>query len=96
MAKTSRAAITGRFNLRASPAQERLIRAVADRRGVSVTDFILQSACSRAEEVLAEQRHFNLGPEPWKKFMRALDRPPRVKPGLARLLAERTVTEPPE
>ena len=34
-----------RFNLRATPKQENLIRVAAKRRGLDVTDFIIESAC---------------------------------------------------
>jgi uncharacterized protein (DUF1778 family) len=93
MRSTSKTALKGRFNLRVSASQERLIRSVAAKRGMSVTDFILESACSRAEEALSEQTTFALAPAEWNKFVAALDRPARVKPRLARLFAERTITE---
>ena len=51
---------TKRFNLRATPKQERLIRVAAEQQGVNVTDFILESACERAEQSLADQTHFVL------------------------------------
>jgi uncharacterized protein (DUF1778 family) len=82
-----------RIHLRATSAQESLIRAAADRRGISLTDFVLESACTRAEEAIADQVHFVLSPSQWEAFNDALDRPARVLPNLRRLLTEPSVFE---
>ncbi len=47
-----------KFNLRATPRQEELIRVAAKHRGLDVTDFIIESACEKAERTLANQAHF--------------------------------------
>ena len=47
-----------RFSLRTTPKQERLIRVAADCRGLNVTDFIIESACEKAEQTLADKTHF--------------------------------------
>ena len=78
---------TRRINLRATDRQEKLIRTGAESSGVSLTDFILESACLQAEHVLADQREFAASPKQWKAFIAALDRPARVKPQLARLFS---------
>jgi uncharacterized protein (DUF1778 family) len=78
---------TRRINLRATGHQEKLIRTGAETTGVSVTDFILESACLQAEHVLADKREFAASPKQWKSFVDALDRPARVKPELARLFS---------
>lgn len=65
-----------RIDLRASAPQETLIRAGAKVRGVNVTDFILESACTRAEQIIADQTTFTLSPRQLKAFTEALDRPP--------------------
>ena len=84
-----------RINLRASAPQETLIRAGAKVRGVNMTDFILESACTRAEQIIADQTTFTLSPQQWKAFSEALDRPPmaKPKPRLEKLLLEKTVLE---
>ncbi len=82
-----------RINLRATSVQESLIRAAADRRGVSLTEFVLESACTKAEEAMADQVHFVLSPRQWKAFDDALERPARVKPRLRKLLTEPSVLE---
>jgi uncharacterized protein (DUF1778 family) len=78
---------TRRINLRATDRQEELIRTGAETTGVSVTDFILESACLQAERVLADKREFAASPKQWRAFLAALDRPARIKPGLARLFS---------
>jgi uncharacterized protein (DUF1778 family) len=80
---------TRRLNLRATDRQEKLIRTGAETTGVSVTDFILESACMQAEHVLADKREFAASPKQWKAFITALDRPAQIKPGLARLFSGR-------
>jgi uncharacterized protein (DUF1778 family) len=78
-----------RINLRATNRQEKLIRAGAETSGVSLTDFILESACLQAQHVLANKREFAASPKQWKAFLDLLDRPARVKPELVRLFSER-------
>ena len=78
---------TRRINLRATGSQERLIRTGAEFAGVSITDFILKSACLQAEHVLADKREFVASPKQWSAFLQALDRPARIKPELVRLFS---------
>jgi uncharacterized protein (DUF1778 family) len=92
-AKVSRGSKDRRINLRATSIQELLIRAAADKRGVSMTDFVLESACARAEETIANQVHFVLSPKQWKAFNDALERPARVRPRLRKLLTEPSILE---
>jgi uncharacterized protein (DUF1778 family) len=77
-----------RFQLRATATQESLVKVAAERQGVNVTDFIISSACEKAEQVLSEQTRFVLDEKHWQAFMAALDRPARDKPRLRRLFAE--------
>ena len=84
---------TKRFNLRATPRQERLIKVAAERRGLNVTDFILESACEKAEEALSAQTRFVIEEDQWKLFMEALDRPTRIIPQIRKLFSEPSVAE---
>jgi uncharacterized protein (DUF1778 family) len=59
----------------------------------SVSDFVLESALARAEETLADRRHFGLDAEQWTAFMAALDAPPRRHARLERLLQEPSILE---
>ena len=80
-----------RFQLRATAAEEELIKVAAERQGVNVTEFIMRSACERAEQSLAEQTWFVLDDKQWKAFLAALDRPAKVKPRLRQLFREQHV-----
>ncbi len=82
-----------RINLRATERQERLIRTGSQTKAVSLTEFILESACLQAEHLLADQREFFASPKQWQAFLEALDRPARVKPELARLFSGRNAVE---
>jgi uncharacterized protein (DUF1778 family) len=84
---------TERFNVRLSEREARLIRLGAEQRGVNITSFILESACERAEQEIADARHFELNPKDWQRFNEALDRPVRVKSRLKKLFTESTVLE---
>ena len=55
---------------------------------MNVTDFIVRSACEKAEQALSDQTRFTLDEEQWKAFLAALDRPLRDKPRLRRLFTE--------
>jgi uncharacterized protein (DUF1778 family) len=88
---SSRSIRTRRINLRATDHQEKLIRTGAERTGVSVTEFILESACLQAEHVLADKSVFLASPKQWETFVQALDKPALIKPELARLFSERRV-----
>jgi uncharacterized protein (DUF1778 family) len=79
---------TKQLNPRATGRKERLIRAGAAARGVSVADFLMESACLQAEQVLAYRREFIVSPKLWEEFLAALDRPARVNSSLARLFSK--------
>ena len=84
---------TERFNLRVSDREARLIRLGAEHRGVNITNFIVESACIRAEQEIGEARDFELSSNKWQQFSQALDGPAQVKPRLKRLFAESTVLD---
>ena len=84
---------TKRFNLRATPKQEKLIRVAAQSQGLNVTDFILESACEKAEQTLADQTQFVLNQKQWDLFMKALDAPPKVIQQLKKLFSGPSIAE---
>jgi uncharacterized protein (DUF1778 family) len=49
--------------------------------------FVMESALSRAHEILAARRDFSLSDEQWQRFIAALDAPPRPLPSLQGLLS---------
>jgi len=82
-----------RFQLRASAAEETLIKVAAGSQGVNVTEFIMRSACEKAEQALLDQTRFLLDEKQWKAFLAALDRPAKHKPRLRRLFKEAHVAQ---
>jgi len=84
---------TERFNVRLSEREAQLIRLGAEQRGVNITNFILESACVRAAQEIAEARHFEISSKDWQKFSHALDRPIKAKPRIKKLFRESTILE---
>ncbi len=82
-----------RLNLRTTRQQRKLIEVAAGLCGEDMTDFVITSAYNRAEQVLADRRHFELSADRWKKFVAALDRRPASNTRLRRLLSEPSVLE---
>lgn len=93
MATVTRDPKSRRLNFRISDAQEALLRRGASAKGQSVTEFIVESACTVAECELAEERVFTLPPERWRAFLEALDKPAVANPALHRLLTQASVIE---
>lgn len=77
------------INLRVSSGQKSLIDRAARALGRNRSDFMLQTACREAENVLLDRRYFALSEEEFKRFTALLDKPPAANPRLARLLKTR-------
>lgn len=84
---------TEKLDLRLTHDAKQRISAAAAVSESSVSEFVLKSALDRADETLADQRLFVLGPEEWAAFNAALDAPPRVLPELKRLLERKAPWE---
>jgi len=79
---------TEKVDLRISPAAKAKLQAAAASAQRSMSDFVLESALSRAEETLADRRIFGLEDDKWAEFQRALDAPARPLTRLRTLLEE--------
>jgi uncharacterized protein (DUF1778 family) len=75
---------TEKLDVRVSPAAKAKLQAAALAVHRSMSDFVMESALSRADETLAERRVFGLDAEKWA----ALDAPARPLPRLQALLDE--------
>lgn len=84
-----------KLDLRLTPAAKRTLFAAAAAAHRSVSDFVLESALTRAEETLADRRLFGLEAERWEAFLAALDAPPRALPRLERLFDTPSLFEEP-
>jgi uncharacterized protein (DUF1778 family) len=84
---------TEKLDLRLSLSAKQLLQSAAMAARRSMSDFVLESALSRAAETLPDRQRFGLSAERWKAFQAALDASPSSAPRLARLLNEPSVIE---
>jgi uncharacterized protein (DUF1778 family) len=86
---------TTKLDLRLSPEAKRALTEAARVAHTTVSQFVLESALTRANETLLERRRFELDAPRWTAFMAALDSPPRDLPRLRRLFEEASPLDPP-
>ena len=82
---------TDRIDLRIQPNAKDALLTAASLRHKTVSEFIIDSALSAADEELADRRHFPLDATQWKVFQEALDAPPRKLPRLEKLFQEQGI-----
>jgi uncharacterized protein (DUF1778 family) len=83
-----------RISVRMKPAQKALIARAARLRHATLTQFVLENALQAASQLVAEEKHFEMTPEQFKRFCRALDAPPtRNLKAMQRLLSEPSVLD---
>jgi len=75
------------INLRARATQKELIDRAAEAQGKKRSEFMLEAACEKAEQVLLDKTFFTLDAERFRRLVRILDAPPASGDRLARLLA---------
>ncbi len=83
-----------KLDLRLTPDAKRTLNAAAAVVKRSVSEFVLESALSRAAETLPDRQRFNLNAKEWQTFQKALDAPTRSLPRLQRLLTTPSAIEP--
>jgi uncharacterized protein (DUF1778 family) len=91
---TQRTNRTEKLDLRLTRAAKQTLQAAAIAERKSVSEFVLDTALSEAEERLADRRLFMLDGKKWDDFMAALDAPPRRHARLERLFREPSVFDP--
>ena len=75
-----------KLDLRLTLEAKRTLRTAAAAAHRSVSEFVLESALSRAAETLPDRTKFSLNAEQWDAFQRLLDTEPRSNPRLAEFL----------
>ncbi|MBS0361905.1 MAG: DUF1778 domain-containing protein [Proteobacteria bacterium] len=87
MAATARSASTRdvTLNIRVEPRHRDLIDRAAEAVGKSRSEFMLETACREAEQVLLDRRYFTLDETRFQDFLSRLDTP-QTSETLARLL----------
>jgi uncharacterized protein (DUF1778 family) len=86
-----RAKRTEKLDLRLTRSAKQTLQAAATAARKSVSEFVLDTALSAAEEKLADRRVFTLDRKSWDAFVAALDAPPRRHHRLERLFREPSV-----
>jgi uncharacterized protein (DUF1778 family) len=79
---------TEKLDLRLTRTAKRTLQSAAEVSHKTLSDFVLESALTRADSVLADRQVFRLDPDRWSAFMAALDAPMKPRPRLTRLLNE--------
>jgi len=81
------------INIRASRRQRDLIDQAAESLGKSRSDFMLETACREAEQVLLDRTFFRLDDEAFARFQAILDAPPAPSAALRELLLHKAPWE---
>lgn len=84
-ARTNR---TQKIDIRITPQHKESLAKAAALSRRSLSEFVLESALDRAEEILADRHSFVLDDEKWDAFVAALDAPPRDNAALKRLMSK--------
>lgn len=95
MTTTNRTNRTEKLDLRLTPAAKQALVAAAQADRRSVSEFVLDSALSRAQETLAQRQHFGLDAAKWTEFLGALESAPRELSGVQALFAKPSPFEAP-
>ena len=74
------------INIRAQQRQRELIDQAAEAIGKSRSDFMLEAACQKAEDILLDRRVFVLPEDQWQAFLALLDAPVQPNDKLRNLL----------
>ncbi len=82
---------TEKLDLRLSKSPKQKLQEAATFARKSVSEFVLETALSEAEERLADWTVFTLDEKKWEVFIAALNAPPQRKPRLERLFREPSV-----
>jgi uncharacterized protein (DUF1778 family) len=75
------------INIRAQLRQRELIDQAAEVIGKTRSEFMLEAACQRAENILLDRQNFSLTSEQWNQFLSVLDAPVQSNEKLKKLLS---------
>lgn len=75
-----------RLNIRVTRERKALIAKAAEIEHKNISDFVLENAVSAAEAIVADNANLRLSDKQWRKFIEALDAPPRNISSLRKLL----------
>jgi uncharacterized protein (DUF1778 family) len=78
------------INIRAKQSQRDLIDRAAEVQGKSRSEFMLESAYQKAQDVLLDNSFFGLDQNKFKQFLALLDAPPQRHEKLHKLLSSKS------
>lgn len=78
---------TDRISLRTTAHAKAVIEQASDIMGVSMSDFILQTAYKQAQETINNNRQITLTATEWDRAMAMLETPPNPAPAMQALFA---------
>ena len=81
------------INIRAHRYQRNLIDRASNALGKTRSEFMLETACRAAEDVLLDTRLFMLDDDAYARFVAALDAPPQPSTALKSLLVTKAPWE---
>ena len=81
------------INMKAEPKVRSLIDRAAKITHRNRTEFVLEAAIQRAEEVILEQQLITVNEERFERFVAALDAPPGSNPRLQNLMGRKAPWE---
>ena len=84
---------TDKLDIRISPSAKRILQEAARERHTTISQFVIDSALSSAQEILTERTRIGLDVEQWEAFTTALDAPPERHPRMERLLKHPTILD---
>lgn len=82
-----------KLDLRLTPSDKEKIYSAAAAEKRTVSDYALGAILSKADETLADRKHFGLKAEQWEAFLNALEAPTRTHDRMERLLNEPSIFE---
>jgi uncharacterized protein (DUF1778 family) len=82
-----------KIDIRITPYAKRVLQEAAREKHTTISQFVLDTALNAAQDVLAERNQIVLNAGQWRKFVAALDAPPRSHPRMRRLLNEPTILD---
>ncbi len=81
------------INMRADPKVRSLIDRAAEIAHRNRTEFVLEAAIQRAEEVILDQQLITVDADRFERFVAALDAPPASNPRLQQLMERKSPWE---
>lgn len=78
---------TDRINLRATPYAKAIIEQASQTMGITVSNFIMQTAFAQAMQIVQESKQIQLNQQEWQNALALLDEAPNPHKNMQQLFA---------